>query len=192
MNNELRNSIKKFNEMMANFDLNLLNNLGKTTNLKLHDIVHEYEDMNYFYNIFNDFCQCEYEHFLEILNCNNIKIEHIGRTSSLYLNHENFDLFDYNYHHEFEDKEPFEKLKMLILNEINQMGFDFGDFTLFANSIISVDEEYIDYEDINMLINEIESTTDILKDLNCMYNYIESFKERQCEIFAEFIENLEF
>ena len=190
MNKNLRNSIKKFNEVVANFDLSLLDHLGETTNLKLYDIVYKYEDMNYFYNVFNEFCQCEYEHFLEMLKCNNIVMEHIGNTSSFYLNYENFNLFEYNYYHEFENKTPFEKLELLILNEINQL-FDVEDVTLFANSIIKVDEDYISPEDIDMLTDEIESTTDILKDLKCMYNYIESFKERQCEIFAEFIEDQE-
>ena len=155
MNKDLRNSIKKFNETIANFDLGLVEHLGETTNLKLYDIVSEFLDMNYFYNIFNDFCECEFEHFTEMLSCNNIKMTHIGNTSSFYLEHENFNLFEYNYYHEFADKSPLEKLEMLILNEINQM-FDVNDFTLFANSILEVNEDYIDHEDIDMLINEIE------------------------------------
>ena len=191
MNKNLKNSIKKFNELIANFDLNLLDNLGETTNLKLYDIVHEYGDMNYFYNVFNEFCQCEFDHFEEMLSCNNLKMTHINRTSSFYIEHENFDFFSLNYASDFEGKTHLEKLELFILNEINQL-FDIEDITLFANSIIKVNEDWVDPEDIDMLINEIESTTDILKDLKCMYDYIESFKERQCEIFAEFIEDQEF
>ena len=191
MNKDLRNSISKFNKVIANFDLSLLDCLGETTNLKLYDIVYKYEDMNYFYNVFNEFCQCEYEHFEEILSCNNLKMTYINRTSSFYIEHENFNLFSLNYASDFEGKTHIEKLELLILNEINQL-FDIEDITLFANGIIKVDKDYISHEDIDMLINEIESTTDILKDLKCMYDYIESFKERQCEIFAEFMEDLEY
>ena len=54
MNKDLKNSIKKFNKAVADFDLSLLDRLGETTNLKLHDIVYEYGDMNYFYDIFNE------------------------------------------------------------------------------------------------------------------------------------------
>ena len=156
----------------------------------MYDIVHEYGDMNYFYDIFNEFCQCEFDHFEEMLSCNNLKMTHINRTSSFYIEHENFDFFSLNYASDFEEKTRIEKLELLILNEINQL-FDVEDVTLFANSIIKVDEDYISPEDIDMLTDEIESTTDILKDLKCMYDYIESFKERQCEIFAEFIEDQE-
>lgn len=191
MNKELRNSIKKFNEVIANFDLTLLKNLGRTTNLKLHDIVYEYSDMNHFFDIFNEFCQCEFEHFTEMLDCNNIEMTHIGNTSSFYLEHARFNLFEYDEYYEFEDKSPLEKLEMLILNEINHM-FDTNDFTLFANSILEVNEEYIDHNDIDMLTDEVESTINILKDLNCMYDYIDSVKDRQCELFMEFIEDLEF
>ena len=122
--------------------------------------------MDYFYDVFNEFCQCEYEHFNEMLSCNNLKMTYINRTSSFYIEHEHFDLFSLNYASDFEGKTRLEKLELLILNEINQL-FDINDITLSANSIMSVNEEYLDHADINMLAYEIESTTDILKDLKC-------------------------
>ena len=189
MNTELKRALRQLNECIAKIDLDVLKVLGEATNLKLHKVCHEFYDMNYFENIFNDFCISEYEHFEEILKANNLVKTHIGRTSSFYIEHEHFELFDQYDQSTFEGKTPLEKLELVIKNEVAHW-YDINDFNIFALSITSVNTDFIDFEDIDFLRMEIEGTLDIIQEIDRIYKYIEEYKESQCDHFMSYMDTL--
>ena len=94
MNKELKKAIERLNETIGKIDLDLFKNFGELTNLKLHQVCHMFYNMENFEGIFTEFCMSEYEHFEEVLKANNLVKTHIGRTSSFYLEHEHFELFE--------------------------------------------------------------------------------------------------
>ena len=165
MNNDLKIAINKFNEFVGEIDLDLFKNLGELTNLKLHQVNHMFYNMEGFETMFTDFCIGEYENFEEILKTDNLKKTHIGSTSSFYIEHENFDLFDSFIQYDYEKASCLDKLELLIINEINAW-YDINDIELFALSIIDVNEDIISAEDIDFLRHELRGTLDIIKDIN--------------------------
>ena len=54
--------------------------------------------------------------------------------------------------------------------------------------LYSIDEDCIDDEDIKFYTRELLDTIEIIRDINKAYEYIENFKNKQIELFKEFLE----
>lgn len=180
-----------------------INYLGNTTNLKLHEIAMYCYDNNIEIELFNIFCQFEFDNFMEILKENDIELNYIGRTSTFRVVGD-FYFNDYRNIYELENFENTTLLKEKIAYMIENY--------FYANYNYSFDFQFdkegniinFDYEELKNYILEYNDSKEVLKniykelwnnnvieELNNIvstYKYIQEFKENQVEYFKNFIE----
>ena len=171
--------------------------LGEYTDLKLYDICCEFEfETEEDYRKFETFCSYSFEDFSEFLDKKNLKMEHIGRTSTFRLIDKKSKL-SYYYGQEWEDKTLQDKVIMLL-----------QEFLSYNNINIQVEEKLyklydITYDDIDDFDYHYDMTrnsdSDFIKDFKNFikyeveyleegYNYIEDFKKNQIDYYKEFLQ----
>ena len=169
------------------------------TDLKLHDVsMYDFEkdfplccenDTNNEYGYFDDFCNLQYNMFIEDLAQNfNIDFDKIrkqlGRTSSFYL--QDF-VITYGNH-----KIDYTDTLIELWNNINgSYGMNLLDFEEEKLIVIDDTDGYEDEleEELNYFINEFyNDVIKYTKDTIVVWDYIESFKENQVEYFKDYLE----
>ena len=185
--NTMMETIESLNDVIENIDLNLLTNIGETTNLKLYDIVYNYCDIEDFEDLFYDFCEVEYDMFTEYLNGLDLKMTHIGNTSSFYIESNRKDFYSCYYQDEYEGKDNKEKLQLLLDNEANLYSLYCDEIIFKDGKVYSIDEDCVDDEDIKFYTRELLDTIEIINNINRAYKVIENFKNKQIELFKEFL-----
>lgn len=200
--NEYKPQIEKLNRQFKKLqkhtqDLN-------ATNLKLYDVAYYVGNDEKLLNHFNIFCDCEYEYFEEYLKENDLRIEHIGRTSSFYFL-ANYHLINYDcdIYDMKEDKNIFDTLGYGLESELETL-FNSDDFyQAYYNLENDCCIDLLDSEDLEELETVLE---DNLEDLeNSLYDYyreiktvkraykwLKDYKANQVEIFKSFVESNEF
>lgn len=197
--NEYKPQIEKLNRQFKKLqkhtqDLN-------ATNLKLYDVAYYVGNDEKLLNHFNIFCDCEYKYFEEYLKENNLRIEHIGRTSSFYFYVQN--IYDFDIYDMKKDENIFDTLAYGIGSEVE---------TLFNSD--SLEHAYYDLE--NHLYYNLQDSEDLeilndeldgafyeieeylieyyreIKDIRRAYKWLEDYKTNQVEIFKSFVESNEF
>ena len=158
-------------QLIFNKELSKINYdvIGSLTDLKLHLVVME---ENCDDELFDMFCQQEYDLFTEELE---VEMKHVGRTSKFRIDYEDGLYGNVYYYDDFVNASKKEKMKMLFEefahSEHLQLAF------LEDNEI---EESYIQ--------EKIESYVGNLKTIVDTYKEIEDFKDRQIELWNEFIE----
>ena len=178
--------------------------LGSTENLKLHEIAMYCYDNNVEIELFNIFCQFEFDNFMEILKENDIELNYIGRTSTFrvignyFLTNDNYSIYEIE---NFDNTSIIkEKIIYLIENyfyksysycfdfkfdkEGNIIDFDYNEL---KNYIL----EYSDSKEVLKNIYKELWNNNVIEELNNIvstYKYIQEFKENQIEIFKNFLE----
>ena len=186
--NTMMETIESLNNVIESINLNSLSNIGETTNLKLYDIAFDYCDIEDFEELFNYFCEVEYNMFIEYLNTLDLKMTHIGNTSSFYIESTRKDFYSDYYQDEYEGKDNKEKLQLLLDNEANLYSLYCDEIIFKDGKVYSIDTDCIDKEDIKFYTRELLDTIGIIRDINKAYEYIENFKNEQIELFKEFLE----
>ena len=186
--NTMMETIESLNDVIENINLNSLSNIGKTTNLKLYDIAFNYSNIEDFEDLFYNFCEINYDAFIEYLDELDLKMTHIGNTSSFYIESNRKDFYSCYYQSEYEEKSNEEKLQLILNNEANLYGL-YCDEIIFKNGkVYSIDKDYMDDEDIKFYTRELLDTIEIIKNINKAYEFIDNFKNEQIELFREFLE----
>ena len=186
--NTMMETIESLNNVIESINLNSLSNIGETTNLKLYDIAFDYCDIEDFEELFYYFCEVEYNMFIEYLNTLDLKMTHIGNTSSFYIESTRKDFYSDYYQDEYEGKDNKEKLQLLLDNEANLYSLYCDEIIFKDGKVYSIDTDCIDKEDIKFYTRELLDTIEIIRDINKAYEYIENFKNKQIELFKEFLE----
>lgn len=185
--------------------------IGHETNLKLYDAAYYTpQDDRVGEDWFRDWCDdVYYLEYLPKLNSKDVRMEHIGSTSTFYYVPENGGLFSYVDMSDYDEvdnkgKRLYAFLDFLMYEyNFEAEGEDVGDKS-FKN-VLSI-REYQDYyecsfeeacEDLSFLSQSPEGLADefkqfcdeALNEINEMYEYLENFKENQVEYFEEYINN---
>lgn len=161
-----------------------------TTNLKLHELANTIDTEGW--DSFNVFCEGEFDNFNEFLKEKNVKMVHVGRTSSFYLISNN---------------------TLSFYNSMINGFYNINDLDIFIGELSS----YIDVPDVfeyerpddylynidmpdyrETLEDDIFSTDQFLKtelpelkkeldNVKSCYQYIEQFKAESIEFYKEFL-----
>lgn len=160
----MKELVRKFDELVEGMDLG---KVGSLTNLKLYDIA---MDKSYNSDLFYDFCQEQYDTFVEELE---VKMKHVGNTSWFRIDFED-GIYGNAYSYDDYDKKA-DKKKML-LNEF-----------LYSLNVEedNLEDEYVGYEHI--LFKELNDFIDGLKTIISTYTYIETYKQNQLQYWKEFL-----
>lgn len=204
-------NIKKLKDMLVELENNYQ---FETTNLKIHDIASVCQSDDYF----NMYTEIQFDAFQMDLDYHGVTINHIGRTSTIWLSDE-----DYNDIIETFTELPYnrnnQELRYAnILEQVSGDGFDFlvnalldgnttvKDFVayIFDESGFDEDDDPQDViDDIEEWSKEIEMDIDeaidyielrlkpALENVKRMYEWIQDFKDNQLEYFEDFIINNE-
>ena len=170
-------------------------------NLKLEDIFY-YNMNNDEEELFNIFCNEEYEIFHNFMENNFTELQYIGRTSTFYITdyRRQLDKEDYYYLNIKGDKRK--ALYLIYLALIYEYNLNIFDLFIFDN-----ESNVIDINNIEMLNFLISTNKDYLREENfkeLVYNFIDNeimdclkvanyiieFKENQVEIWNNFKEGL--
>lgn len=159
--------------------------IGEDENLKLYEIANilENEEDN---NEFNIFCELSCDEFKEKLYNNSCKLDCVGRTSTFYINHEDMDIFYFEY------KQLFNQNK--IKNLLNVFVYNFIDYNIeveFNEKNEVIDLAWYDEDDYTLtsIDKEVMEFKENLLNIIDTYQYIQEFKENQVQIWNEFREN---
>lgn len=135
---------------------------------------------------FAEFCQIEYDAFIEWCNMNGHDFEalrdNIGRTSKFYLGrlHSNSDI--HYFYALAEASSSFNYDTTLVVNEIDgRFVVDYEESLENAEDIEDLVNSMLDL--VENMENELDDTLDTIRDV---YEYINYFKENQVENFKEF------
>lgn len=136
------------------------------TNLKLYDVAFRCKNDE----IFNSFCEYNFEMFSDFLEDKNLKLKPNGNTSSFYIVSKYYE-------------SVFER------NNFNKYNFYFdyigGDLYL---TIENEKESDLSEYDKNIMDREIKDFKESMIDVLSAYKYIEDFKKNQIEIYNEWLE----
>ena len=199
--NLLNSNIKNIEEKIGN----KIDCIGSQENLKLYDVSDYCCENDIDIELFNDFCQFEYDNFIETLKENDIELGYIGRTSTFRVQGDFFFNDDRNYY-------TLEEIEKLSLNE--KIGYLIENY-FYCNYNYIFNFEYdkkgniinFDYEELKNYILSFNDSKEVLKniyeelfrnnvieELNNIvstYKYIEEFKNNQLECFKEFLQCIE-
>lgn len=201
--NNLTITLEQFEEVASvesrYFELNKRAlNIGKKygdllhyTNLKLYDVssyvYDNYEDDEGI-ELFNDFTSFEFDYFKEfIIDNNNLVMNHVGRTSTFiilpdkdvyFLDSDNLDCIDV-YNCLIADVEATQYLTLA--EQVTQLYNDGDDVSDF------IEEWLYNFEcELDQLEHNIELMEEYYKPIKNAYEYIDSFKNNQVELFKEY------
>ena len=170
------------------------------TDLKLHDISYHGVDIEIdgfkitasdteFENLFQWFCEFEYDTFLEDMQerVDGFEefIERIGRTSKFYIGGTHLD----------GSTEEWLRVIAYICNDYNLSNI--CENVEGDKITIDVDESLEYFEDVEEFVGECLALVESLRidvkewidNVNYMYDYIEDFKKNQCEYFEEYVKD---
>lgn len=176
-NNEIKKALAYVNERQEIFQY---------LDIKLHKAISIENELNTVDN-FNDFCTVAFEQMLEDLESEHdiLFYNHnfaLGRTSSFWLH--NGDLVPQNFDNSFENT-----IELVENVAHNYIGLDM----YFQNSpYFEIENESEDFfeEDLDIFTEHFyKEVKDNIKDIEIVFNYIDSYKNNQVEYYTEFIEN---
>ena len=167
------------NEILNTIDIEEFYYIGEATNAKLYDVSYycyqnDIDDIND--NLFNIFCENEWDFFSDYLKDVGAALEFIGRTSSFYFIPAAFN-FNCYYMSSFERSEPEERRSML-----------FDEFLYYTGAYDSLGEMI----DAGWGVDEIKKEwaqycADVLTPINEAWEYLDLFKLNQVNNFIEFL-----
>ena len=166
------------NEILNTINIEEFYYIGEATNTKLYDVSfycyqHDIDD-----NLFNIFCENEWDFFSDYLKGVGAALEFIGRTSSFYFIPAAFN-FNCYYMSSFERSEPEERRGML-----------FNEFLYYIGAYDSLGEMI----DAGWGVDEIKKEwaqycADVLTPINEAWQYLDLFKLTQINNFIEFLDD---
>lgn len=169
--------------------------IGALEDLKLHDVSYyigekldkiddlTIEDFQYIYdNVFELFCEDNYNDFINHEEENNTKRKYLGHTSSFYIDTNCYDgIINYYYPSDFRSEYDIEKKKSMLLDEFL--------YSVLNTDEVYIEEEFMNEQDFNYMINEYEDFLDTIEEIYDVYEYIKDFKENQVQYFEDWYEN---
>ena len=164
------------NEILNTIDIEEFYYIGESTNVKLYDVSFYCYQNDINDNLFNIFCENEWDFYSGYLKNVGANLEFKGRTSSFYFIPAVFDL-NYYYMRDFERSEPGERRRML-----------FDEFLYYTGAYDSLEEMI----DAGWSVDEIKKEwvqycADVLTPINEAWCYLDTFKLNQVNSFIEFL-----
>lgn len=158
------------------------------TNLKLYDIFYHVDYSGEMKNIVDDFLEEQLDVFQNDLILNGLEMVHIGRTSSFYVGHEDYnrfvELYDGDYASAIGDGCFTESVNYELFKYLIGQSNDF--FETLENDYYTIDEILDDYKAI---LKEYDYFIKACNACIDTYKHINSFKENQYQIFKEYLED---
>lgn len=169
--------------------------LNNSTNLKLHEIA-MLDILDY--DVFNNFCLDEYNNWESFLDEHYLEAIYIGRTSTFYLNPKHYNMYTFDYHGQINIK----KVILLICEfsgldtdyiKISDKGLieDLEDINFTDGSVYTWENYFLEEMSIKVIYsdlkNEVSKFFDELKEVKAGYEYLETFKENQVNIYADYL-----
>lgn len=169
--------------------------IGALEDLKLHDVSYyigekldkiddlTIEDFQYIYdNVFELFCEDNYNDFINHEEENNTERKYLGHTSSFYIDTNCYDgIINYYYPSDFRSEYDIENKKSMLLDEFL--------YSVLNTDEVYIEEEFMNEQDFNYMINEYEDFLDTIEEIYNTYEYIKDFKENQVQYFEDWYEN---
>ena len=164
------------NEILNTIDIKEFYYIGESTNVKLYDVSFYCYQNEINDNLFNIFCENEWDFFSDYLKELGANLECIGRSSSFYFIPVAFN-FNCYYMRDFKRSEPEERRRMV------------WDEFLYHTGIYDSLEEMID---AGWSVDEIKKEwvqycADVLTPINAAWHYLDFFKLNQVNSFIEFL-----
>lgn len=171
------------------------------TDLKLHDVAYYIGDDEKSLNVFEDFCQFQYDMFLEWLDENDLNTEYIGRTSSFYFHGQN--IYDFDIYDMKEDNNIFDTLGYGLESELGTLFNSESMYKAFYDFENYYQYDLLDSDDLDDLEIELENAIEELQEhliayykeikaVKRAYKWLEDYKKHQVENFKDYVENNEF
>lgn len=210
MKKELLNKLNKsLNELISDLSNNndykkIIECIGKKEDLKLYDLSYGLYDNEEYKNLtdkeknnlFNIFCDDSYRVFDEWIQEEKLYIDfkYIGHTSTFFVIPKRG--IDYNDIYDFANSDLIGKIFLLLDEYINnELCMYYGLSSFFEiekNQIVNIDSYLFDFlRDYNITLDECikdfkQFIIDYFEDVKKVYDYIDDFKNNQCEYFNEY------
>ena len=164
------------NEILNTIDIKEFDYIGEPTNAKLYDVSYYCYQNDINDNLFNMFCENEWDFFEECLKDGGGTLEFIGRTSSFYFIPAAFD-FNVYYMSSFNDSDILERRRMLFDEFLYHTGIydSLGEMIDAGWGVDDIKKEWAQYCD------------DVLNPINEAWDYLDCFKANQVNSFIEFL-----
>ena len=198
----------KINDLMMEHE-KLLSVLGKTYNLKLHDIAYKANEEDYD-KYFENFCSTNYQDFKEFTKEKDCDLIQVGRTSSFFIADESI-IDKYECYDLQQSNNNFEKIIFLLdyylSSEYTSVGFNIDDMITIdynrqlvediGSNLMDFFKEYKEYltdddKRISPLEIFVEGFNNFIEEyfygITEVADYINNFKENQLKLWNEFIE----
>ena len=164
------------NEILNTIDIKEFYYIGESTNVKLYDVSFYCYQNDINYDLFNIFCENEWDFFSGYLKNVGASLEFIGSTSSFYFIPTPLD-FNFYYMRDFKRSEPEERCRML-----------FDEFLYYTGAYDSLEEMI----DAGWGVDEIKKEwmqycANVLTPINEACEYLDLFKLNQVNSFIEFL-----
>ena len=170
--------------------------IGKLEDLKLHDVSYYIGEklgevdglsnekyIELYSNIFDLFCEENYNMFEEDEKNYNIKRVYLGHTSKFYIESNYHKIIDsYYYPSNYREEYDLEEKKSMLLDE-----FLFNKLGIYEDCI---EDYYSTKEDFIYMLNEYEDFLDTIEEIYGGYEYIKDFKENQIDIFKDWYDDV--
>lgn len=159
-----------------------------STNLKVHDIFYHVDYSGEMRNIVDDFLEEQLDVFQNDLILNGLEMVHIGRTSSFYVGHEDYnrfiELYDGDYASAIGDGCFTESVNYELFNYL--IGQPNCLHATMEDDDYTIDEILDDYKAI---LKEYDYFIKACNACIDTYKHINSFKENQYQIFKKYLED---
>ena len=163
-------------EVLNTIDIKEFYYIGESTNVKLHDVSFYCYQNNIDDNLFNIFCENEWDFFSDYLKEVKATLEYIGRSSSFYFIPASFNFNCYDMR-EYETSEPTERRRLL-----------FDDFLYYTGAYVSLEKMIDDGWSVDEIKKEwAQYCADVLTPINTAWEYLDLFKLNQVNSFIEFL-----
>ena len=167
------------NEILNTVNIDQFYYIGEPTNAKFYDVSYYcyQNDINDIHdNLFNIFCENEWDFFSDYLKELDANLEFIGRTSSFYFIPAAFD-FNCYYMREYETSEPEDRRRIV-----------FDEFLYYTGSYDSLGEMIDAGWEVDEIKKEwVQYCADVLTPINAAWQYLDLFKLNQVNSFIEFL-----
>ena len=164
------------NEILNTIDIKEFYYIGESTNVKLYDVSFYCYQNDINDDLFNIFCENEWDFFSDYLKELGASLEFIGRSSSFYFIPTRFD-FNCYYMRECEKNEPEERRRML-----------FDEFLYYTGAYDSLGEMIDNGWSVDEIKKEwMQYCADVLTPINTAWKYLDLFKLNQVNSFIEFL-----
>ena len=163
-------------EILNTIDIKEFYYIGEATNAKLYDVSFYCYQNDINDNLFNIFCDNEWDFFSDYLKDVGADLEFIGRTSSFYFIPAAFE-FNCYYMSSYERSEPEERRRMLFDEFLYHTGIydSLGEMIDAGWGVDEIKKEWAQY------------CADALDPINQAWEYLDLFKLNQVNSFIEFL-----